>query len=72
MFVALGAGGLIVVLLAALGILALQRRIIGTPPVQAGDIETVPLRWFSGNLGRSLLSVVSFALIVDSGRFDNR
>jgi hypothetical protein len=26
--------------------------------------EAMRLRWFSGNLGRSVLSVVSFALIV--------
>ena len=62
---ALGAAGFIVVLLASVAVmLPLQRRIIATPRGQVDDIEAMRLRWFSGNLGRSLLSVVSFALIV--------
>jgi hypothetical protein len=62
---ALGAAGFILVLLASVGVLVpLQRRIIATPPARADDIEAMRLRWFGGNLGRSLLSVVSFALIV--------
>jgi hypothetical protein len=31
---------------------------------RAPEIEAMRLRWFSGNLGRSLLSVASFALTV--------
>ncbi len=61
---ALGAAGLIVVLLASLAVLVpLQRRIIATGG-QAGDVQAMQRRWFSGNLGRSVLSVVSFALLV--------
>jgi hypothetical protein len=53
------------VLLASLAVLVpLQRRIIATPSAQAEDIEAMRLRWFSGNLGRSLLSVASFVLLV--------
>jgi hypothetical protein len=62
---ALGAGGFILVLLASVAVLVpLQRRIIATPSTEAEDIEAMRLRWFSGNLGRSLLSVASFALLV--------
>jgi hypothetical protein len=56
---------IILVLLASLAVLVpLQRRIIATPSAQAEDIEAMRLRWFSGNLGRSLLSVASFVLLV--------
>ncbi|MDQ3857511.1 MAG: DUF1772 domain-containing protein [Actinomycetota bacterium] len=62
---AAGAAGFILVLFASLAVLVpLQRRIIATDPYQADDIEAMRIRWFSGNLGRSLLSVVSFALTV--------
>ncbi len=60
---ALGAAGFIVVLLASLAVLVpLQRRIIATRG--HADIEAMRLRWFSGSLGRSVLSVVSFAVLV--------
>jgi anthrone oxygenase-like protein len=62
---ALGAGGFIVVLLASLVVMVpLQRRIVAMPPTEAEKIDVMRLRWFSGNLGRSLLSVGSFALMV--------
>ena len=65
LFAALGAGGFILVLLASLAVLVpLQRRIIAAPPAQGAAIEGMRLRWFSGNLGRSVLSVASFALMV--------
>jgi anthrone oxygenase-like protein len=65
LFAALGAGGFVLVLLASLAVLVpLQRRIIATPSTRAEEIEAMRLRWFSGNLGRSLLSVASFALLV--------
>jgi hypothetical protein len=41
----------------------LQRRIIATRG-ETADIEAMRLRWFSGNLGRSVLSILSFALLV--------
>lgn len=60
----LGAAGLVVVLLATLAVLVpLQRRIVATRPSEADAVEAMRVRWFSGNLGRSLLSVVSFALL---------
>jgi hypothetical protein len=62
---ALGAAGFVVVLLASLAILVpLQRRIVSTPPSETNEVEAMRLRWFSGNLGRSLLAVVSFSLLV--------
>jgi hypothetical protein len=61
---ALGAAGFTVVLLASLAVLVpLQRRIVSTPQSEAGKLEAMRLRWFSGNLGRSVLSVVSFVLV---------
>ncbi len=62
---AVGAAGFVIVLIASLTILVpLQRRIIAMPGERTGDIEPMRQRWFSGNLGRSLLSVTSFALVV--------
>ena len=62
---ALGAAGLIVVLLASLAVLVpLQRRIVATPPTETESIDAMRLRWFTGNLGRSVLSIASFALMV--------
>lgn len=62
---AVGAAGFIVVLLASLAVMVpLQRRILATPAAHAGDVEAMRARWFSGNLGRSLLAVASFALTV--------
>lgn len=61
---ALGAAGFIVVLLASLAVMVpLQRRIIATPG-EVDAVDAMRLRWFSGNLGRSLLGVTSFALLV--------
>ena len=61
---ALGAGGFLVVLAASFAVLVpLQRRIIATPAARSAEIEAMQRRWFTGNLGRSLLSVASFALI---------
>ena len=63
LFAALGAGGFILVLLASLAVLVpLQRRIVALPLAQGADIDAMRLRWFSGNLGRALLSVASFVL----------
>ena len=60
----LGAAGFVVVLLATLAILVpLQRRIVRTSPTETESVEAMRLRWFNGNLGRSVLSVVSFALL---------
>ena len=62
---ALGAGGFIVVLLASLAVLVpLQRRIVSTSPSDTEAVDAMRTRWFTGNLGRSLLSVGSFALMV--------
>jgi hypothetical protein len=62
---ALGAGGFIVVLLASLAVLVpLQRRIVSMSPGETEAVDAMRVRWFTGNLGRSLLSVGSFALMV--------
>lgn len=42
----------------------LQRRIVATPVQQAASIEEMRLRWFTGNLGRSLLATAAFAMAV--------
>jgi hypothetical protein len=65
LFAALGAGGFLLVLLASLVVLVpLQRRIIATPDRQGAALEAMRLRWFTGNLGRSILSVASFVAMV--------
>jgi hypothetical protein len=62
---AAGAGGLMLVLLASLAVMVpLQRKIIVTPASQEAELEAMRSRWFTGNLGRSVLSVTSFALLV--------
>ena len=62
---ALGAAGFLVVLVASLAVLVpLQRRIVATPANETESIEAMRLRWFNGNLGRSILSVASFASMV--------
>lgn len=61
---AIGAVGLIVVLVVSFVVMVpLQRRIIATPVEEGADLEAMRTRWFSGNMGRSLLSVASFALL---------
>ena len=64
-FASVGAGGFLLVLVASLAVLVpLQRRIIATPLAETDSIEEMRTRWFGGNLGRSILSVASFALVV--------
>ena len=64
-FAALGAAGFLIVLVASLVVLVpLQRRIIATSVAETEGLEEMRTRWFGGNLGRSILSVVSFALMV--------
>ena len=76
---ALGAGGMVRIIagLAAVGFAAvllasvavmvpLQRRIIATPVSDSSAIEAMRLRWFSGNLGRSVLATASFLVAVAS------
>jgi hypothetical protein len=41
----------------------LQRRIVATPPAEAGAIDKMRARWFRGNLGRSMLAVASFGAV---------
>ena len=63
---ALGAANLVLVLLASLAVMVpLQRRIIAIARAGAAeaDIDAMRLRWFTGNLGRSILSVASFVLL---------
>jgi hypothetical protein len=59
-----GAAGFVVTLVASLAFLVpLQRRIIATPPAEAGAIDKMRARWFRGNLGRSMLAVASFVAV---------
>ncbi len=56
-----GAAGFVVTLAASIAILVpLQRRIVATAPAAAEAIEEMRARWFGGNLGRSMLGVLSF------------
>lgn len=62
---AAGAGGLVLVLLISLAVMVpLQRKIIVTPVSQEAELEAMRERWFTGNLGRPVLSVTSFASLV--------
>ena len=57
----LGVTGFIVTLLASVAVLVpLQRRIISAAPGQEAAIEEMRSRWFRGQLGRSVLSTLSF------------
>ena len=59
-----GVAGFVVTLAASLAILVpLQRRIIATPPAETGAIHKMRVRWFRGNLGRSMLAVASFVAV---------
>jgi Domain of unknown function (DUF1772) len=60
-----GVAGFVVTLAASIAILVpLQRRIVATPLTEAEAIEEMRARWFRGNRGRSMLSVVSFVAVV--------
>ena len=64
-FAIAAAAGFVATLGGSLGYLVpLQRRIIATPVQQAASIEEMRLRWFTGNLGRSLLATAAFVLAV--------
>ncbi len=59
-----GAAGFVVTLAASLALLVpLQRRIIATPPAEAGAIDEMRARWFRGHLGRSMLAAASFVAV---------
>ena len=61
---AAGAGGLLVALIGSLAVLVpLQRRLITIGARDGVRIEEMRTRWFRGNLGRSLMATLSFALI---------
>ena len=64
-FAGVGAAGFLLVLVASFAVLVpLQRRIIATSIAEPERIEEMRTRWFGGNLGRSILSVASFASMV--------
>ncbi len=61
----IGAAGFIVTLGASVAVLVpLQRRIIADAGAQRPDFEAMRARWFQGHLGRSVLSMASFASTV--------
>jgi hypothetical protein len=58
----IGAAGFVIVLLASLAVLVpLQRRMLRSP--NDPEMATMQGRWFTGHMGRTALSVVSFALV---------
>lgn len=60
-----GAGGFLVVMIASLGVLVpLQRRILRMPLDREREIGDMQQRWFPGHIGRTVLSVVSFGVVV--------
>lgn len=64
-FAIAAAAGFVATLGGSFGYLVpLQRRIIATPVQQAASIEEMRLRWFTGNLGRSLLATAAFVLAI--------
>jgi hypothetical protein len=66
-----GAAGFLVVMVASLGILVpLQRRILRTSLESEEAIREMQQRWFSGHIGRTALSVVSFGLVVTAAALD--
>ena len=61
---AVGVVGLVLTLAGSLAFLVpLQRRIIASPLERPEVIEEMRQRWFQGNLGRSVLAAISFAVI---------
>jgi hypothetical protein len=64
-FAWIGAAGFIVTLGASVAVLVpLQRRIIVDGGARRPDFEAMRARWFRGHLGRSVLSMASFASTV--------
>jgi hypothetical protein len=60
-----GAAGLILTLVASVAVLVpLQRRILNAGSARGGAVEEMRSRWFRGHLGRSVLSTVSFVMLV--------
>ncbi len=63
-----GAAGLVLALIGSLAVLVpLQRRLITIGARNGETIEEMRARWFRGNLGRSVMATVSFALIAAAG-----
>jgi hypothetical protein len=59
-----GAAGFVATLAASLAILVpLQRRIVATKPAEAKAIDEMRVRWFRGNLGRSMLAAAAFVAV---------
>ena len=59
-----GTVGFIVTLLASVAVLVpLQRTLIATPASELVAIEGMRMRWFRGNLGRSVLATIAFVLV---------
>lgn len=57
-----GAGGFVVTLTASVAVLVpLQRRIIAQASARPAAVEEMRSQWFRGHLGRSVLSMSSFA-----------
>ena len=64
---AVGAAAFMTTLLGTLAFLVpLQRRIVASKSDDDDAVEAMRNRWFRGNLGRSVLAVVAFALVAAS------
>ncbi len=62
---AIGAAGLLVVLVASVAVLVpLQRRIIGSPALEERAVVGMRDRWLRGHRGRSVVAVASFAVLL--------
>ncbi len=62
---AIGAAGLLVILVASLTVLVpLQRRIVGSPGLEEREVVEMRDRWLRGHRGRSVVARASFALLV--------
>ncbi len=62
---AIGAAGLLVILIASLTVLVpLQRRIVRSPGLEQREVVQMRDRWLRGHRGCSIVAMASFALLV--------
>ena len=62
---AIGAAGLVVILIASLAVLVpLQRRIVGSPGLAEREVVQMRDRWLRGHRGRSVVAMASFGVLV--------